>query len=148
MVYPALLPLMRTPRLPVADWTDAPRRFKWTRSFRRKTKSGFCACHNISDAVYLSTNIARCRSQLPRGLMRGFTVARLLGLRVPILPRAWMSVSCECCELSRRGLQRSPTDCGASLCDRKASIMRRSLPNGALLSHKKKEPHGFTGRIW
>ena len=25
-------------------WTDAPRRFKWTRPFRRKTKSGFCAC--------------------------------------------------------------------------------------------------------
>ena len=24
LVYPALLPLMRTPRLPVADWTDAP----------------------------------------------------------------------------------------------------------------------------
>jgi len=24
MVHPALLPLMRTPRLPVADWTDAP----------------------------------------------------------------------------------------------------------------------------
>ena len=44
MVYPALLPLMRTPRLPVVDWTDAPRRFKWTRLFRRKTKSGFCAC--------------------------------------------------------------------------------------------------------
>ena len=34
---------MRTPRLPVVDWNDAPRRFKWTRSFRRKTKSGFCA---------------------------------------------------------------------------------------------------------
>jgi len=44
MVYPALLPLMGTPRLPVVDWTDAPRRFKWTRPFRRKTKSGFCAC--------------------------------------------------------------------------------------------------------
>jgi hypothetical protein len=29
---------------PVVDWTDAPRRFKWTRPFRRKTKSGFCAC--------------------------------------------------------------------------------------------------------
>jgi hypothetical protein len=40
MVYPALLPLM----LPVVDWTDAPCRFKWTRPFRRKTKSGFCAC--------------------------------------------------------------------------------------------------------
>ena len=24
LVYPALLPLMRTPRLPVVDWTDAP----------------------------------------------------------------------------------------------------------------------------
>jgi len=24
MVYAALLPLMRTPRLPVVDWTDAP----------------------------------------------------------------------------------------------------------------------------
>jgi len=35
---------MRTPRLPAVDWTDAPRRFKWTRPFRRKTKSGFCAC--------------------------------------------------------------------------------------------------------
>ena len=44
MVYPALLPLMRTPRLPVVDWTDAHRRFKWTRTFRRNTKSGFCAC--------------------------------------------------------------------------------------------------------
>jgi len=44
MVYPALLPLMRTPRLPVDEWTDAPRRFKWTRPFRRKAKSSFCAC--------------------------------------------------------------------------------------------------------
>ena len=44
MVYPALLLLMRTPRLPVVDWIDAQHRFKWTRPFRRKTKSGFCAC--------------------------------------------------------------------------------------------------------
>ena len=44
MVYPALLPLMRTPRLPVVDWTDAPRRVKWTLPFRRKTKYCFCAC--------------------------------------------------------------------------------------------------------
>jgi len=43
-MYPALLPLMLTPRLPVVDWTDAPCLFKWTRPFRRKTKSGFCAC--------------------------------------------------------------------------------------------------------
>ena len=44
MAYPAFIPLMRTPRLPAFDVTDAPRRFKWTRPFRRKTKSGFCAC--------------------------------------------------------------------------------------------------------
>ena len=35
---------MRTPRLPAVDWTDVPHRFKWTRPFRRKTKSGFWAC--------------------------------------------------------------------------------------------------------
>ena len=47
MVYPALLPLvplMRTPRLPVVDWTDPPHQFKWTCPFRWKTKSGFCVC--------------------------------------------------------------------------------------------------------
>ena len=44
MVYPELLPLMRTTRLPVVDWTDGPRRLKWTCPLRRKTKSGFCAC--------------------------------------------------------------------------------------------------------
>ena len=54
MVYPALLPLMRTPRLPVVNWTDAPRRFKWTRPFRWKTKSWFLrVCHHISTGLYL-----------------------------------------------------------------------------------------------
>ena len=44
MVYPALLPLMHTHRLPVVDRSEAPRRFKWTGPLRRKTKSVFCAC--------------------------------------------------------------------------------------------------------
>jgi hypothetical protein len=43
-VYSALLPLMRTPRLPVVDWTDAPADLNGTRPFRRKTKPCFCAC--------------------------------------------------------------------------------------------------------
>jgi hypothetical protein len=77
MVYPALLPLMRTPRLPVVDCTDAPCRFKWTRRFRRKTKSGFCAC-----AVTFQT--------------QSTVAARLLRLRVRIPPRSRMSVCCEC----------------------------------------------------
>ena len=40
VVYPALLTLMRTIRLPAVDWTE----FKWTRPFRRKTKCDFCTC--------------------------------------------------------------------------------------------------------
>jgi len=30
-----------------------PCRFKWTRLFHRKTKSGFCMCHHISTGLYL-----------------------------------------------------------------------------------------------
>jgi len=44
MVYPALLPLMRTLRLASSRLNWHPHRFKWTRPFRRKTKCGFCAC--------------------------------------------------------------------------------------------------------
>ena len=33
-----------------------------------------------------------CRSQWPRGLRRGSTASRLLGLWVRILPGAWMSL--------------------------------------------------------
>jgi hypothetical protein len=36
------------------------------------------------------------RSQWPLGLRRGPANAFLLGLRVRILPRKWMFVSCEC----------------------------------------------------
>jgi len=40
MVYPALLTLIRTPRLPAVDWTDAPTgRFKWTRSISRERRN-------------------------------------------------------------------------------------------------------------
>jgi hypothetical protein len=59
-----------------------------------------------------------------RCAVEGSEVARLLGLRVRIPPRARMSVSCECSVLSGRGLssgwslvQRSATECGVSECD-------------------------------
>jgi len=51
VVYPALLTLMRTPRLPAVDWNGRPRRFKWTRPFRRKTKF-LRVCHQVSNALY------------------------------------------------------------------------------------------------
>jgi hypothetical protein len=36
----------------------------------------------------------------PRGLRRGPAAARLLGLRVRILPGEWISFYCKCCVLS------------------------------------------------
>jgi hypothetical protein len=51
----------------------------------------------------LSTNIQHC---VPTVFAdpSGSTTIRLLGLRVRIPPEAWMSVCCECCVLSGRGL--------------------------------------------
>ena len=44
------------------------------------------------------------RSQWPRGLRRRSAAAHLLRSWVRIPPGAWMSVCCECCVLSGRGL--------------------------------------------
>jgi hypothetical protein len=54
--------------------------------------------------IILATNSSFSRSQWPCGLRRGSAAARLLGLWVRIPPGAWMSVCCECCVLSGRGL--------------------------------------------
>ena len=68
-MYPTLLPLMRTPRLPVVDWTDALRRFKWTRPFGRKTKCGFCACaitfQTQSTPYRAANNVSNFSSPVP-----------------------------------------------------------------------------------
>jgi hypothetical protein len=45
-----------------------------------------------------------CRSQCPGGLRRRSTAARVLRLWVRIPPGTWMSVYCESCVLSGRGL--------------------------------------------
>jgi hypothetical protein len=55
-----------------------------------------------------------------------------------------MSVCCECCqvEVSATGwslLQRSPTECGVSECDRDASIMRRPRPPRSCRAIEKKK---------
>jgi hypothetical protein len=60
------------------------------------------------------------RFQWPRGLRRGSAAARLLALWVRILQGTWMLVSVVCCQVevtttSRPLVQRSPTECGASL---------------------------------
>ena len=82
------------------------------------------------------TNVEVSRSQWPRDLRRRFAAACLLRLWVRIQPWAWMSVRCECCVLSGRGL------CGelitrpedsyrlwcVVMCDLEISRMRRPWP--------------------
>jgi hypothetical protein len=48
---------------------------------------------------------------LPRGLRCGSPAVSLLGLRVRMPPGAWISLSCECCALSSRGLCNGPITC-------------------------------------
>jgi hypothetical protein len=72
----------------------------------------------LFSATYL---VPDCRSQWPRGLRRRSTAACLLRSWVRIPPVAWMFVCCVRCQVevsatSRSLVQRSPTDCGASLC--------------------------------
>ena len=76
--------------------------------------------------------LASSRSQWPRCLRRRSAAARLLRSWVRIPPGAWMSVCCECCVLSGRGLCDELTTrpeesyglwCGA-VCDIETSSMR------------------------
>ena len=74
-------------------------------------------------------------SQWPRGLRRRSTAARLLTLWVRIPPGAWMSVCCEWCVLSGRGLCNELTHPEESyrmwcivVCYLETSRMRRPWP--------------------
>jgi hypothetical protein len=60
---------------------------------------GYCSCLHPHQ---------HCRSQWTHGIRRGFLAAPSLELWVRIPPWAWMSVSCECCVLSGRGLCDGP----------------------------------------
>jgi len=67
---------------------------------------------------------AGLRCHWPRGLRRGSAADLLLGLRVRMGAR--MSLFCDCCvycqvevyAAGRTLVQRRPTDCGVSQCDR------------------------------
>jgi hypothetical protein len=58
--------------------------------------------------ICLFVYLYESRSQWPRGLRRGSADDCLLGLGIRNPPGAWMSVSCECCVLSGRGLCAGP----------------------------------------
>ena len=75
-------------------------------------------------------------SQWPRGLRRRYSAARLLRLWVRIPPGAWMSVCCEWCVLSGRGLcdglitrpEKSYRLWRVVVCDQETSKTRRLKP--------------------
>jgi len=53
VVYPALLTLMRTPRLPAVDWTDAPAVLNGLVRFGERRNWFLRVCHHFSNAVYI-----------------------------------------------------------------------------------------------
>jgi hypothetical protein len=72
------------------------------RVFSTDVYSGFLCCRWYPK--FVTANLKESRSRWPRDLSRVSAATRLLGLRVRILPGAWMSLFCECCVLSDRGL--------------------------------------------
>jgi hypothetical protein len=87
--------------------------------------------HSLSKPFFVNCSI--CRLQWPRGLRRGSTVVRLLGLRVRIPPEhGCLSVSVVYRQVvfsatGRTLVQRSSTECDVSECDRRASQSRPRL---------------------
>jgi hypothetical protein len=85
------------------------------------------------------------RSQWPRNVRHVSAAAGLLGLRIRILPRAWMRDFCECCVLSGRGqwvgLIARPEESYWLWCvlgEREASIMKTPGQLGNIVQWKRK----------
>jgi hypothetical protein len=95
-------------------------------------------CMRSPSATYSNTCIPRKRSRSywPRGLRRRSSAARLLRLWVRIPSGIWVSVCCECCVLSGRGLcdglitrpEESYRPWCVVVCDQETSNTRRLKP--------------------
>jgi hypothetical protein len=98
---------------------------------------------------YLTVNnkisLQQSRSRWPRGLTRRSAASRRLRLLVRIPLRAWMSVCCECCVLSGRGLcdelftrpEESYRLWCVVVCDLDTSWLRRPWPTGGCRAKNK-----------
>ena len=100
------------------------------------SKTYFIRLHTDNHQHFSVVIVTVYRSQWPRGLRRRSTAARLLRSWVRIPPRAWMSVCCECCVLSGRGLcdgliirsEESYRLWRVVVCDQETSQARRLKP--------------------
>jgi hypothetical protein len=101
--------------------------------------------------IIYSTYCYLCRYQWSRDLRCRSAVVRLLGLRVRIPRRAWMSVCCECCVFSGRDLcdslvaspQQSYRLWCVVVCELETSRMRRPWPTGRVCRPPQKRKKFF-----
>ena len=118
----------------------------YTAHFTHKSFKKSC-----STFYFVRSSNTNCRSQWPRGLRLWSRAARLLWSWVRIPPGAWISVCCECCLLSGRGLcdglitrpEESYRLWCVVVCDleKQTSWMRRPRPTGGgfIAPRKKKK---------
>jgi hypothetical protein len=127
----------------------------WEGKFHRQTKTykfkfwdhGVLRFKNVQKCCWIALNLPLtksypdinrtkclcCRFQWPCSLRCGSAAARLLGLRIRIPQRTWMSlVSVVCCQVvvsasGRSLVQRSPIECGVSECDLETSTTLPTL---------------------
>jgi hypothetical protein len=113
-------------------WTDCRKILDFSLRFIRTSRFRFKSHRN--NTLYIMTR----QSHWPRGLRRGSAPARLLGFWVRIPLDAWISVCCDCCVLSGRGLwvglitrpEESYRLWCVVVCDLETSWMRRPCPIG------------------
>jgi len=155
------------------DWNEAALRFAGSTSvvvYVEEHSLRVLAVHLAKGwrKYHLSDVAGKCadqwvslRSQWPRGLRRRSAAAHLLRLWVRIPPGAWISVFCECCVLSGRGLcydlithreEYYRLWC-VVVCDLETSWMRRPWPTGGLSRQKKMSwspvtPHDMFTEKW
>ena len=113
-------------------------------------KETYFHCYTVHVVEFLNYYTKYCtysRSQWPHGLRRRSAAARLVRSWVRIPPVAWMSVCCECCVLSGRGLcdelitrpEESYRLWCVVVCDQETSRMRRPWPALGRSANKKND---------
>jgi len=153
MVYPALLPRMRTPAASSRlNWR--PSRFNWTHPFRRKTKSGFCACaitfqmQSNTGALFCPTDVIRHLTSLTWPAYtrfieeKSFVLYSCVGINSPRARVSSNKVHCR----QDKNTQNTPANCGESRgnwCEIgdtcKKSVRSTSAGNGAACLHHQHE---------
>jgi len=123
-----------------------PHTYSVTSCFRFPTGRVKCT---LPKQIFWQSNNVSSRFQWPLGLKYRSMVARLQGFRIRIQPEAWMSVSCECCVLSARGLcvglvtRPEKAYRVSCVCDRETSLMRGCCAIKILSGSQKLSSYGM-----